>query len=298
MKLNLLPASVSKEGRSRIFLILSALVLLLSIAGAVILVLAGQQMVAQAQARADEPRDTYSRALGAANAAETVIQTALDPERGIQLHNAMAAHNTAYINLYNRVFDYVPSFMRVRSISATPAGPDAVTVNLTGVCSTFQQYSDAVMSLLRMPGVTNVVRSGYQVRDPYIPPVTEADTLATPIEPGQTNLPTDPLERLEARVNRAASEPDPLAFQNVGGFGTEDIDRGAMADASEVNFVITISGTNLQAPNPRSSILGGGGPAPAGGPGVPPGMPGGPGMPFGAPAGAGRIPPAATGGGR
>jgi len=290
MKLNLLPTYVSKEGQQRAFIVLAVLVLLLSIAGAAGLILVSQQKEATAYAAATDPtlRKQYSDAMAFAQRADADILKATDADKHVKLAQAMQEHNTDYVKLYNTVFDYVPSFMRVRSISASGASENQVTVNLTGVIETYQQYADAVLSLLRIPNCVNVVRSGYTVNDRFVPNLTEEDQTGSPIAPGETNLPSDPQLRWQEIINRASSAPDPLAFQNVEGFGTNETDRGIMPGKSEVSFAITLSGMDVRAPDVRGVVMSrGAGAAPAA-----TGMPGAPGALTGGPA------PAAPAGGR
>lgn len=285
MKLNLLPTYVSKEGQQRVFIVLAALVLLLSIAGAaMMIVLSGQREATALNAANDESlRSKYSQAVAYAQRADQDIQLAVDADKHVKLAQAMQEHNTDYLKLYNTVFDYVPSFMRVRSISAAPSSADSVTVTLNGIIETYQQYADSVMALLRIPGCVNVVRSGYTVNDRYVPNLSEEDQVGSAIAPGETNLPSDPQLRWEEIIARASNAPDPLAFQNVDGFGSSQVDRGVMPGKSEVTFTITITGMDVMAPDPRATVMSRG----AGGAGT--GAPGAPTMP-GVPAGGGRGP--------
>ena len=286
MKLNLLPTYVSKEGQQRAFIVLAVLVLLLSIGGAaMMIVLSGQREAAALQAANDESlRSRYAQAVAYAQRADQDIQLAVDADKHVKLAQAMQEHNTDYLKLYNTVFDYVPSFMRVRSISAAPSSADTVTVTLNGIIETYQQYADSVMALLRIPGCVNVVRSGYTVNDRYVPNLSEEDQIGTAILPGETNLPSDPQLRWEEIINRASNAPDPLAFQNVDGFGSAETDRGVMPGKSEVTFTITITGMDVMAPDPRATIMSRGAGGAVGGAA---GFPGAPGVPAG-PAAGGR----------
>jgi hypothetical protein len=330
MKLNLLPTYVSKQGQNQVFFVLAALVLLLSIAGSILMVMSGRQRLAAAVERSQTPGPNYQSALAYSAAADQVILQATDADKHIKLANEMSAHNDVYVKLYRTIFQYVPSFMRVRSISAVPTGPDTATVTVTGVIGSYQQYADAVMSFLRISGpppkplaggaapaaapapgavgapaaapaapagpqemrAVNVTRAGFTVNDLFVPSLSETDQLGTPIRPGEANLPSDPTERQAAIIARAQAQPDPFAYQGIGGFGTPDPDRAAMPGMNEVTFVIQLTGVNLQVPVPRSTIFGG---AAAGG--APVGFTGGFGPGGGAPPAAGPSgPPMADGG--
>jgi hypothetical protein len=289
MKLNLLPTYVSKEGQQRAFIVLAVLVLLLSIAGAAGLILTAksQEDAALAAAKDQQLQNNYSLAVAYSQRADADILKATDADKHIQLAKAMQEHNTDYLRLYNTVFDYVPSFMRVRSVSGAASSAESVTVTLTGIIETYQQYADAVLSLLRIPGCVNVVRAGYTINDRYVPNLTEEDQSGTAILPGETNLPSDPQLRWQEIINRASGAPDSSAFQNVEGFGTSETDRGVMPGKSEVTFTITITGMDVMAPDPRATVMSRGAAAPAGGLGGAPAM--------GAMMGAGGPPPGVAG---
>lgn len=272
MKLNLLPTYVSKEGQQRAFIVLAVLVLLLSIAGAagLILTAASQETAALAAAKDEQLQRNYSLAVAYSQRADADILKATDADKHIELAKAMQEHNTDYLRLYNTVFDYVPSFMRVRSISAAASSSESVTVTMTGIIETYQQYADAVLSLLRIPGCVNVVRAGYTINDRYVPNLTEEDQSGTAILPGESNLPSDPQLRWQEIINRASAAPDSSAFQNVEGFGTIEKDRGVMPGKSEVTFTITITGMDVMAPDPRATVMSRGAATPAAGVGTPP----------------------------
>jgi hypothetical protein len=297
MKLNLLPTYVSKEGQQKTFIALAVLLLLLSIGAAAFMVISARTRLDESIAKSKEPENNYKSALAYSAKADEVILKATDADRHIKLANQMNAHNTVYTELYRRIYDFVPGFMRVRSISAVPVDAQNATVTMTAVLRTYQQYADATMALLRIEGpfigfqpegaaapaaaptaapttpgaaaapapaaaatglrVVNVTRSGYTINDRFVPSLNELDQLGTPIRPGESNLPSDPNERWREQVARAMAQPDPYAFQGIGDYGTTSLDRGAMPEYSEVTFVIQLSGVNLQTPDPRATIMSG-----------------------------------------
>jgi hypothetical protein len=66
----------------------------------------------------------------------------------------------------------------------------------------------------------------------------------------------------------------PQGFRNLNNYGTQNALKGAMPDWSTVSVTMTISGRNIQPPNPRATLQQGGtGGAQGGNPG---GFPGGP----------------------
>jgi len=254
MKLNLIPTYVSKEGQSKAFLVLGVLILLLSCG----LAFAAKSMAeAKAAASLQAAQDAQQ---GAADAvamslyADRVIAQATGIDKNIKLARAMNEHSATYPDLYDEVLSYVPSFLRVTALSASANGADGVTVNLTGVLDSFQQYADANLALLRIPNVQNVVRSNYSLNDRQVPNLSEADQTGTPVRPGETNLPSDPMQRMEEMINRAQNGTA-NTYQGINGFGDPNATtKGAGPNSSEVSFVITIGGKNLQAPNPRATI--------------------------------------------
>jgi hypothetical protein len=194
--------------------------------------------------------------------AQDVINQATGIDKNIQLARAMNEHSAKYPDLYDEVLSYVPSFLRVTAISAAAGGADGVTVNLTGVLDTFQQYADANLALLRIPNVQNVVRSNFTIDDSQVPNLSEGDQIGAPVKPGEANLPSDPMERMEEMIARAANGTA-NTYQGVSGFGDPDATtKGAMPNASLVSFVITIGGKNLQAPDPRATVMARTAPAP------------------------------------
>lgn len=253
MKLNLVPTYVSKGSQAKVFIALAVLLVLLScvIAGAMILM--SQQKFAAAKERAESLQLPASRAYETSIHADRVIATATGIDKNLKLAQAMNVHNSAYINLYDEVLSYVPSFYRVNSISAQSNGPNSVTVNLSGFLRTFQQYADANLALLRIPGATNVIRENYTLTDASVPRLIESDQIGSPIKPEEANLPSDPWARFEELIARAGSAE--TGYQNgLNGYGTEEPDKGAAPGYSQVNFTITLTGRNLQAPNPMATV--------------------------------------------
>jgi hypothetical protein len=187
--------------------------------------------------------------------ADTIIAEMTNIDRNIKLTQAMLDHNRKQVELYREVMSYVPSYYRLTSINSSPTGPDGLTVNMTGVLKTHQQYADLVLALYRMPGVTNVTRSGYAIVDPRVPALNESDQIGTTVKPGEANLPSDPDERMAALIQRANQ---PQGFLGINNFGTENAVKGAMPDWSTVSVTMTITGRNIQPPNPRGTLIQGG----------------------------------------
>jgi hypothetical protein len=216
--------------------------------------------------------------------ADTVISRVTGIDRNLQLTEAMLAHNAKYTDLYREVMMYIPSYYRITNLTATPTGPDTVSVSMSGVMQTHRQYADIIAALYRMPGVQSVSRSNYGIVDPYVPNLTEQDQLGTAIKPGEANLPSDAIERMAELQQRASNAAK--GFQGIGAFGTEEMPKGAMPDWSTVNITMVLGQRALQVPDPRATLnqsaTGGTGNTP------PPGFPGGPNAPG---TGGGGAPP-------
>lgn len=272
MKLNLLPKHVAKSQGSKGAFFVMVIIVLVCGAMAFMLIQSGRNQLAAEREKVEPARQQVAKALGNSAMADTVISRVTGIDRNLKLTEAMLAHNSKYVELYREVMQYIPSYYRITNLSAAPTGPDAVTVNLSGVLKTHKQYADLVAALYRMPGVTSVSRQGYAIIDPYVPNLTEQDQIGTPIKPGDANLPSDPEERMAALMQRASAQPD--GYLGIGAFGTEQMPKGAMPDWSTVNVTMVLSGRPLQVPDPRATLdqsagASGGGNTPAGFPGGP-----------------------------
>ena len=170
--------------------------------------------------------------------------------RNINLAQAMEAHSKVYPELYNMVRGYIPSFFRLTSLSAAPAGATTSTVTMTGTITTYQQYADVMLALWRMPGAISVSRTGYQLNDPYIPGLTPQDQIGRAVSPNEGNLPDDPMQRLAAMESNA----QPNSYQNVGNFGGDPtLTRGAMPTESLVTIQVTLN-KDIETPDPRATL--------------------------------------------
>jgi hypothetical protein len=259
MKLNLLPKHVAKSQGAKGALFMAVLIVGASAVGLYWLMTSSQAALAEAKEPIPQLRSTVETAMGNSIMADTVIADMTNIDRNIKLTSAMLAHNTSYVSLYREVLGNVPSYYRVMNLNASPTGPDGCVVTMSGVLKTHQQYADLVIALYRMPGVTNVTRGGYTFTAPRVPSLVEPDQIGTPVKPGEANLPSDPEERMAELIQRAN---EPTGFLGVNNFGTENTLKGAMPEWSNVTVSLTITGRNIQTPNPRGTLLaGGGGPA-------------------------------------
>jgi Tfp pilus assembly protein PilN len=281
MKLNLLPTHVSKEKVTRTALLMSILLFVVCILGAIGLYTKANADLADSQKDIPELRGEAQRATDVAAKADQVMQQSVTLLRNTQLAQAMLEHNKVYPALYNKVNRYIPAFFRVTSESAVPTGPGVSTVTLVGILDTYQQYADLMLALLRIPGVSSVSRTGFTNNNMIVPAPTQIDQYGKPRRPGDAPIPDDPLQRLEYFQSRGAV----TAYQNQGGFGSGQPGlRGPMPNSSQVTVTLVI-GEDLQTPDPRATLAAGGG-------STTPGTGGGPG------ATGGQTPAPATGGGR
>lgn len=270
MKLNLLPTHVSKQGQAKTALIFSILMVVVSIVAAVLMNITSSAELAKAKQTAENLKPQAQAAVDTAKLADAMLAgtapfTVPAPtlQRNIELARAMQEHSPKYPDLYREVMGYVPSFFRLTSIQARPAGNNAALVTMTGVIDTFQEYADLMLALLRIPGATGVTRAGFNVTDMFVPELITEDQVGTPIRPGQARVPSTPIDRLNAVI--ANAEAGTTGFTGTGGFGIDDpfLTKGAMPDSSEITVSVLIDGKPIQTPDPRASLkpvaAGGGG---------------------------------------
>lgn len=261
MKLNLVPANVSKSGGSSMGAIIAAVLLgLLGILIAAGMIFMSNKQLADAKAEAQSKAQAAADAQATSLAAIEQINKATIIDRNVKLADAMTQHNYKYVDLYNDVMSYIPSYYRITNLNANPSTPETTTVTMVGQLKDFSQYADLAIALWKIDGAVDVQRAGYVVNDPSVPALTEADQIGTPLKPGETPLPSTWEERMNALIGRAASEPG--GFLGAGGFGSTDnlTARGPMPGWSTVTMTVTLTRA-MQTPDPRTTIFSGGGPA-------------------------------------
>lgn len=293
MKLNLIPVHVSKSGQARLFTVQAVIFALVGIGAAAGLIFVSRSQLARVKEEAAQLEPQAQAVVQRAREADTIIQQATGITRNTQLARAMIESNRQYTDLYRGVLEYVPTFFRVTSISATPLTEDTALVTLDGVISSYQEYADIMLALFRIPGALRVQRSGFTPDDLYVPGLSEIDPFGTPIRPGQAPAPGDPLLRLDQAIAQANAAP--TGFLNVGNFGTDNPPnaRGAMPGTQVIRVAVVVRAdpnlpegerfnTRLRVPDARATLAqGAGAPAPGG---------------FGAPRGpGGALPPPGRG---
>ena len=75
----------------------------------------------------------------------------------MNLYNQMNKHIDAIPDLYAAIKPYIPDFFRLTSISAQSAGQGRTLVTMEGVISSYQQYADLMLALLRIPKLPTAV---------------------------------------------------------------------------------------------------------------------------------------------
>lgn len=279
MKLNLLPTSVAKASTAKGMWFVAAAVAALGILAGVGLAVSSKAALAQAETDAKAKMQAAANAKTTADAAETQIAAAAVINKNQKLSEAMIDHNRKYVDLYAKVLRHVPAYYRLDTISATPGGENSTTVTLNGYIQSFRQYADLSIALWKIPDVVSVNRAGYQINDPVVPALTEADQRGQAVLPGEDPLPSDPLEYLDAKIARASAAQ--RGYLNTGNFGAADtLARSAMPGYSQVTMTVVLA-EDVRTPDPRATISTGG----AGGTAAPPngfgGAPGGLGNPRG-----------------
>lgn len=260
MKLNLLPTTVSKGASLRGAVALSVIIALAAAIGAFVMVQTGNSDLTSAKDKAaawDVPAQDADKV---SRHADEIIAQAAQIIKNIDLAKAMDKHNSVYPELYTKdVRPYIPNFFRVVSMSAEPNDARTCTVTLQGEITSFQQYADLMLALLRIPHVVSVSRTGYTVADPIVPPITPEDRTGHPRKPTDPPIPDDPLKRLEQRINSGGV----TGFVAANSFGSMTNDtRHAMPGQSEITVSIVME-KGIQTPDPRATLSSGTGGAAA-----------------------------------
>jgi hypothetical protein len=288
MKLNLLPTYVTKGAQGRSLFFISCAILAASAVGAFFL----NASTSAARNKAREEMDAAKVAADAVNArslaAQTVANVGIEIQRNLDLHDAMQRQNTKYTDFYRMVRQYVPSYMRVNNMAVSPIDENTCQLSITGVMRSYQNYSDACLALLRIPGALQVGRAGFNLNDDYIPNLQEDDNVGLPhrLVDGRkpptvsTGLDRGPDSQLAYLTGLASQASD--GFTGTGGFGTPTNDaRTAMPDWSDVTFNVILAkdpslppdkqpNVDFRTPNPRQALAPVSG-APAAAPGAPAG---------------------------
>ncbi|HSI73334.1 MAG TPA: hypothetical protein VK934_09155 [Fimbriimonas sp.] len=282
MKLNLLPATVSRGRQSKTAWVASIVIIFVGIGISLAMTITSAAALAASKQEYEDSKGPAEKAYQTSQLANTLMA---DPKvaalaKNVALSQAMIAHNDRYPDLYNGLIRYIPPFFRVTSMAAAPASDTQSSVTLVGTLNSYQQYADLMLALMRNPEAVSVARSGYNADEEYVPNLTQVDQLGRPRVPGEAPIPDNPLERL---AFFEANAKDPNTYTGQGNFGTgTTATRLAMAGESLVTVQLLINHP-LQVPNPRATLGAGGGGNTGGFPGggAGPNMPRGGGPPMG-----------------
>lgn len=294
MKLNLLSktkaASGGGDGAPWGGIIGMVVLGLLGVVAALAMTMISKNKLEDAKTEAMTHQQPAADAVATANQAEAQIASAQVIIRNQKLAEAMDEHNFKYVELYNDVRSYVPSYYRLVSMQAQPAGNTSV-VTLTGQLKSFAQYADLAIAMWKHPDVISVTRSGYQIDEKSVPALNTGDQLGLPLAPGESPLPVGDIDaRISAMEALAASAP--RGFQGLSNFGSLDrtLTRGPLDGYSTVVMTLVIS-KDIRVPDPRATVLGGGGNTggPLGTPGRATGFNTGGGAPAGGQGGMGQL---------
>jgi hypothetical protein len=258
MKLNLLPTYVGKGRLVYLAFFVGIVLTLVSAAISFQMIHSSKAQLDKVKEQAGEYEKPVNDAVAYAAAADNVVRPLGEIIRDTKLANEMDKHNSVYPAFYDKIFPYIPSFYRITSMQASPVSPDHVTLTLTGVIKTHQQYADLMLAMLRIPGSGPVTRSGFTPTAPFVPNVTAGDPNPSTLQPNEPALPKDPLQRLNALIGSGGVHQ----FRPTGNFGSgQPGERGPTPDEQVVTMIVTLPG-QLQTPNPRSSLTVGGGGGP------------------------------------
>lgn len=258
MKLNLVPTHVAKERSGGAAIFFALILAVLGIIGAVIMVVTSG--AALDKAKTDEA-DALQRAAAAKAKSDQADALMADAKthavvRNVSLAESMQKHCSAYPNLYDMLRRYIPSYYRVTSMAASPGADGTTIITMTGVVTTFQQYSDLGLAFMRIPGALGYSPSGYQINDSYVPNLTPDDMLGRRIHPGEGNIPQDEQQRLQYLQAQGTL----TSYSGASGFGDDTVaTKGPMPNASLVTMTVTLKSDlknnyDVQTPDPRQTL--------------------------------------------
>lgn len=250
MKLNLAPRKAKKEGSLAGAWVFSGLFVLLAAGASAFMAFESSRRLDAAKARAEEIRPRANQAVAQAKLANAIVASTAGVTRNLELSRAMSAHNSKYPRFYRQILPYIPGFLRVTRLQATPANSTRVTLTINGVIYSLQQHTDAQLALLRIPGAVSSVGTGYTPRPVLIPALNEEDQIGRPARVGSTPAPEDPLERLNALISTANAQT--VGFENIGNFGTDAswASRGPLPTGAEVVYTVVLDAAASGAPLP------------------------------------------------
>ena len=161
MKLNLLPTTVARHVQSKLVFVVMLLLVVASLAAAFLVQRDVASDLKNLKEKAEPKVQNANQVRARAAYADEIIAKARVVLTNTALVNQIDDSNKAYADLYDDLMPYIPSFFRVRSLSAQSQG-DTALVTITGYLKTFQQYSDVMIALLRFEDATAVGRGKFR----------------------------------------------------------------------------------------------------------------------------------------
>lgn len=255
MKLNLVPVTVSRGAKSKTAIFGGALLVVVGAVGCFFMITSSQAALKTSQDELAQAKPDAQRALAMSQEADAIIQLAAPYQRNISLANSMISHNRVYPDFYQDLFRYIPPFFRIYQVQATSAGADAARVVMSGTLTSYQQYADLMLALMRNKNVISITRQGFVSTDLMVPALQPGDQVGIARRPNQAPIPQDPLDRLA--YFQAQSYTEGYTGQGNFGSGTPST-RFAIPGDSAITVEMIVKG-NLQIPNPSATLSGGGG---------------------------------------
>lgn len=250
MKLNLLPTHAAKGRGNGIAWVICIIMIVASAGAAILMGQTSKKKIDFWTQKAEEVKPAYDAAMAVSGYAEDVVNKSKGVIVNAALAKAMLAHNSAYPAFYDKLMPYIPSFFRINQITAVPVSADTVSVTLRGVIQTREQYANIMLAFNRIPDIQTVTRSGFSIVDQYIPNLIQTDQTGRPITTQETNIPDDPMQRLQYFIARGSV----TGYQQTGNFGSGQPGyRGAMPKWSEITISLVMPG-KLQAPDPKATL--------------------------------------------
>lgn len=253
MKLNLLPTNAAK-GKGNGFAWVVCVVMIAASAGCAFMMgQTSKKEIDKWSQRAEGVKPAYDAAVQVSGYAADVVERSKGVIVNAALAKEMIDHNLAYPAFYDKLMPYIPSFFRITEMRAVPSSADTVTVTLSGVIKTHEQYADIMIAFNRIPEVQTVSRSmtraGYAALELNRPGLVQTDQTGRPVSSQTANIPDDPMERLNYFITQGR-----LTGFESNTFGTGQPGyRGAMPNWSEITITLVMPG-KLQAPDPKATL--------------------------------------------
>jgi len=252
MKLNLLPVTVRRGAKTRTAWIFSILLILAGVGAAAGMMIISGNRDKDLKAQVDDARPKAQEAYDTSTQADTVIAKAEGVLRNTSLARAMIRHNGVYPAAYEDLFRFNPPFFRLMSISATPIDEKTASITMVGTLTTYQQYADLSLALMRNPKVVSVARAGFNAVNvgETVPPIVPTDQEGKPHKLNQGPIPDDAMERLAY----FESLPATSGYQGTGNYGSGTTSERTNQPGDSLITVTMIATYALQTPNPRASL--------------------------------------------